>query len=66
MTKINVGDIVTRAYPLSIYHNLLGFVVDRDNNDYLSIMWGSKLEHMWDDGDLNLVSSFHIVLKDDI
>ena len=61
-----MGDIVTRAYQLSIFHNLLGLVVDRDRNGYLTISWGSKLEYMWDDGDLKLVSSLHNESKDDI
>jgi len=30
----------------------LGLVMSRDNNGYLDILWGSKLESMWDDYDL--------------
>ena len=40
---MKAGDIVTRAYQLSIFHNLLGLVIDRDNCGYLTVIWGDKV-----------------------
>ena len=52
-----MGDIVTRAYQLSIFHCLMGLVIDRDSCGYLTIIWCNKVEHMWDDNDLIVISS---------
>ena len=56
-TRANPGDLVERNYPLRIQHCSVGLVHSRDTNGYLSIMWGSKMEHMWDDGDLDVIST---------
>lgn len=56
MQRMQPGDIVARNYPLTIQRTALGLVHSRDANGYLTIMWGTLLEHMWDDGDLSLVS----------
>lgn len=55
--RMKAGDVVTRAYQLSIFHNLLGLVIGRDNCGYLTVIWGDKVEHMWDDNDLIVISS---------
>lgn len=54
-TKINPGDLVRRKYHISRTDWKwvdLGLVMNRDNNGYLDILWGSKLESMWDEYDL--------------
>ena len=30
----------------------VGIVIERDNNGYFDVLWGSKIEGMWDDYDL--------------
>lgn len=62
---IRPGDLVMRSYQLRIQHSTYGLVQRRDPNGYLTIMWGSKVEEMWDAGDLTLVSSLHDAAKDD-
>lgn len=62
---IRPGDLVIRNYQLRIHHCTYGLVLGREPNGYLSIMWGSKLEDMWDPGDLTLVSSLHLESKVD-
>ena len=56
---IRPGDLVTRNYQLRIFHCFYGMVCSRDKNGFLTIMWGSKIEDLWDPGDLTLVSSLH-------
>lgn len=54
-SNIQVGDLVRKKYHISRpdwRRTEIGVVVDRDNNGMLDILWGSKLEHMWDDYDL--------------
>ena len=29
-----------------------GLVVERDRNSFLTVMWGAKVEYMWDEYDL--------------
>ena len=54
--KIEAGDIVMRSYPLGPAYPTIGLVVERDNNGYLTVMWGGvKVEHMWDDQDLHRI-----------
>jgi|694.fasta_scaffold19527_6 hypothetical protein len=51
--RLTVGDIVMRTYPLGPSYPRVGLIIDRDNNGYLTVMWGGgKVEHMWDDQDL--------------
>lgn len=53
--KISSGDLVRRRYYITEPHRPwaeFGVVVHRDNNGFLDILWGSKIEHMWDDYDL--------------
>jgi len=53
--RINPGDLVRRKYHISRPDWKwvdLGLVMSRDSNGYLDILWGSKLESMWDDYDL--------------
>jgi hypothetical protein len=30
----------------------IGLVIERDKNGFLTVMWGRKIEYMWDDYDL--------------
>ena len=61
--KISSGDLVRRKYHISqekldlLGLKGLGLVLERDNNGFLSIVWGDKLECMWDDYDLVRVES---------
>ncbi len=56
--RLEVGDLVTRRYELSIrLETKLGVVVERDRNGFLDVLWGSKVEHMWDDYDLMRVET---------
>jgi hypothetical protein len=56
-TRIGVGDLVRRRYPIPFSKPYtLGLVTGRDNNGFLEIMWGGcSVEHMWDDYDVELV-----------
>jgi hypothetical protein len=53
--KIQPGDLVRRKYHITIqnwsYFDL-GLVVERDNNGFLNVLWGSKIESLWDEYDL--------------
>lgn len=52
-SKIQPGDLVMRKYEIKMWGiNLIGHVVERDGNGFLSVQWGTKLEHMWDEYDL--------------
>ena len=57
-SRIFPGDLVRRKYHISrsgldlLNLKELGLVLDRDRNGFLDVLWGSKLEHMWDDYDL--------------
>lgn len=53
-TNIQPGDLVARKYHIRGFP-LMGIVVDRDCNGYLDVLWGSKIEHMWDDYDLTRI-----------
>jgi hypothetical protein len=61
--KISSGDLVRRKYHISqekldlLGLKGLGLVLERDNNGFLSIVWGDKIEYMWDDYDLVRVES---------
>ena len=50
-TNIQSGDLVVRKYHIRGRHPV-GVVVDRDRNGFLDVLWGSQVEHMWDDYDL--------------
>ena len=53
--KINPGDLVRRKYHITLLEwkwTELGVVLERDNNGFLRILWGTKVEEMWDDYDL--------------
>jgi hypothetical protein len=53
--KINPGDLVRRKYHITLLERKwteLGMVLERDNNGFLRILWGTKVEEMWDDYDL--------------
>lgn len=53
--RISPGDLVRRKYHISRPDWLwteFGIVIERDNNGFLDILWGSEIEHMWDDYDL--------------
>lgn len=53
--KIQPGDLVRRKYHISRpdwKYTEFGFVIERDNNGFFDILWGSKIEHMWDEYDL--------------
>jgi hypothetical protein len=53
--KINPGDLVRRKYHINRLEwkwTELGMVLERDNNGFLRILWGTKVEEMWDDYDL--------------
>ena len=51
--RIDPGDLVSRKYPINITgYTQVGLVLERDNNGFLAIAWGDKVEHMWDDYDL--------------
>ena len=55
--QIEPGDIVMRSYPLGPAYPKIGLVVERENNGYLTVMWGGgKVEQMWDDQDLRRIS----------
>lgn len=50
---IGVGDLVKRRYDLRLEHvRTFGVVLERDRNGFLTVIWGEKVEHMWDDYDL--------------
>ena len=54
-SRLQPGDLVRRKYHISRPDwswTELGVVVERDNNGYLDVLWGSKIESMWDDYDL--------------
>ncbi len=53
-TNIQPGDLVARKYHIRGTHPM-GVVVDRDRNGYLDVLWGSQVEHMWDDYDLTRI-----------
>ena len=58
--KISPGDLVRRKYHISQpswRYTEMGLVLDRDNNGVLDVIWGSKIESMWDDYDLVRVES---------
>lgn len=51
--QIKSGDLVSRKYPINVKgYTQLGLVLERDKNGFLSVAWGNKVEHMWDDYDL--------------
>lgn len=51
--RIEPGDLVSRNYPILVKgYTQTGLVLERDNNGFLIIAWGSKIENMWDDYDL--------------
>jgi len=53
--RLSPGDLVRRKYHISRLNwsfAELGFVLHRDNNGFLDVLWGNKVEHMWDDYDL--------------
>lgn len=54
-SRITPGDLVQRTYHLSVAHHHLGIVISRDGCGFLDVLWGQKVEHMWDDFDLDLV-----------
>jgi len=54
-SNIQIGDLVRRNYHViraDWIWSEIGIVVDRDSNGLLDILWGKRLEHMWDDYDL--------------
>ncbi len=54
-TNIQPGDLVMRKYHIRGAHPM-GIVVERDRNGFLDILWGSRIEHMWDDYDLTRIN----------
>lgn len=55
--RIELGDLVVRKYEIKIPNFVkVGLVIERDRNGFLSISWGDKIEHMWDDYDLMRLS----------
>jgi len=50
-TNIQPGDLVARKYHIRGTHPM-GVVIERDRNGFLDVLWGSRVEHMWDDYDL--------------
>ena len=52
-SRLRAGDLVKRRYELRLPDvQLLGVVLERDRNGFLTVVWGDKVEHMWDDYDL--------------
>lgn len=54
-SNIQAGDLVRRKYHITRPNwkwTEIGMVIERDNNGMLDILWGTKIEHMWDDYDL--------------
>jgi len=50
---IKPGDLVVRKYEITIPNFVkAGLVIERDRNGFLTVAWGGKIEHMWDDYDL--------------
>lgn len=50
---IEPGDLVVRKYEIAIPNFVkAGLVLERDRNGFLTVAWGDKIEHMWDDYDL--------------
>ena len=51
--RIEPGDLVSRKYPINLNGYVqIGLVIERDTNGFLTVSWGNKVEHMWDDYDL--------------
>ena len=51
--RIDPGDLVSRKYTVNFPGVILtGLVIERDRNGFLTVSWGGKVEHMWDDYDL--------------
>ena len=51
--RIGPGDLVMRKYEIKIPNFVrAGLVVERDRNSFLTVMWGAKVEYMWDEYDL--------------
>lgn len=51
--RIEPGDLVMRKYEIKIPNFVkVGLVIERDRNSFLTVMWGGKVEYMWDDYDL--------------
>ena len=50
-TNIQPGDLVARKYHIRGTHPM-GVIIERDRNGFLDVLWGSRVEHMWDDYDL--------------
>jgi len=52
-SRIKPGDLVMRKYTVNIPGiTCAGFVIERDRTGFLTVMWGRKVEYMWDDYDL--------------
>lgn len=57
-SRLSPGDLVHRKYHISRARldpmglKELGLVLCRDNNGFLDVLWGSKIESMWDEYDL--------------
>jgi hypothetical protein len=52
-SRIEPGDLVMRKYTVNIPDIVcIGLVIERDKNSFLTVMWGRKIEYMWDDYDL--------------
>jgi hypothetical protein len=51
--QLLVGDLVKRRYDILVPGaHKVGMIIDRDRNGFLDVLWGSKVECMWDDYDL--------------
>jgi hypothetical protein len=53
-TNIQPGDLVARKYHIRGTHPM-GVIIERDRNGFLDVLWGSRVEHMWDDYDLTRI-----------
>lgn len=51
--RIGPGDLVMRRYEIKVPNFVrMGLVIERDRNSFLTVLWGGKVEYMWDEYDL--------------
>lgn len=51
--RIRPGDLVMRRYEIKVPNFVrMGLVIERDRNSFLTVLWGGKVEYMWDEYDL--------------